>query len=213
MLLFLAITLPRATADEWISEQYHCALTIPTQESWTAALRQPLPSGEVIFHATSMVSSQGIMITYVPDMPSNDIGNPAVMKRLRELLEAQGWTIEASTQIVWKKHPCVQFITQRRDIVSGKLIGVSRVIPRGRTLHVITAYGKGEADRAEDANFMRVMETFRFVDQATVVVDHPTPSARYYQIAKFGAGIAAALLLCAFAVTMFLTRNGAEDRA
>ena len=214
-LLLLATTLPRATADEWISEEYRCALTIPTQESWTAAIRQFLPSGEVIFHAASMVSNQGIMITHVPDMPSSDIRNPAVMKRVRELLEAQGWSIEGEPKrIERKKQPFIQYITQRRDVVAGKLIGISRVTPRGRSVYVITAYGKGEADRAEDPEFMRVMETFRFIEQPVAIVDHPEgPPAKLYRIAMFGSGGAVVALLAAFAVTVFRSRHGGEDRA
>lgn len=201
-------------ADEWISEEYRCALTIPTQESWTAALRQPLPNGEVIFHATSMVSSQGFMITHLPDMPSSDIRNPAVVKRIKELLEAQGWGIESSSQIVWKKRPYIQYITHRRDSVAGKLVGVVRVTPRGRSVFVITAYGKGEADRAEDPDFMRVMETFRFIEQSMVIVDHPTgPSVRTYAFAMFGAGGAAAILVVSLATMLFRTRHGPEERA
>ena len=210
----LSAGLPWAMADEWISEEFRCALTIPTQESWTAALRQPLPVGEVIFHATSMVSSQGIMITHVSDLPSSDIRNPVVVKRIQELIESQGWTIENSSPIVWKGRPFLQYITQRRDVVAGRLVGVTRVAPRERSLFLITAYGKGEADRAEDPQFMRVMETFRFIEQPAAIVDHPTgPSAKYYRAAMFGTGSAAALLLCAFAVVVFRTRHGSEDGA
>ncbi len=212
--LIFAATLPRAAADEWISEQYRCALTIPTQESWAAALRQPLPFGEVIFHAASMASNQGIQITYVPEMPSSDIRNPTVLKRISELLEAQGWTVESNSHLVWKNRPYLQYILQRRDAVAGKLIGVSRVTPRGRSLYVITAYGKGEADRAEDAAFMRVMETFRLIEQVAVSTDHPEgPPAKFYKAAMLGTGAAAALLVCAFAGVLFLTRRGEEDRA
>ena len=214
LLLFAAFALPRAWADEWISEEYRCAVTIPTQESWTAALRQPLPSGEVIFHATSMVSSQGIMITHLADMPSSDIRNPAVVKRISDLLEAQGWSIVSSSQIVWKKRPYIQYITQRRDVVVGKLTGIVRVTPRGRSVYLITAYGKGEADRAQDPEFMRVMETFRFIEQTAAIVDHPEgPSAKLYRLAMVGSGVAAAALLVAFAVTAFLSRHGREERA
>lgn len=214
LLLFAALALPRAWADEWISEEYRCAVTIPTQESWTAALRQPLPSGEVIFHATSMVSSQGIMITHLADMPSSDIRNPAVVKRISDLIEAQGWSIVSSSPIVWKKRPYIQYITQRRDVVAGKLTGIVRVTPRERSVYLITAYGKGEADRAQDPEFMRVMETFRFIEQSAAIVDHPEgPSAKLYRLAMVGSGGAAAALLVAFAVTVFLSRHGGEERA
>ena len=218
LLLIFTATLPRATADEWISEEYRCALTIPTKESWKAEPPQSLPSGEVIFHASFMNSSQGIMITYMADLPSNDIRKPAVVKRVTDLLETQGWAIEISSQIERNKQPFIQFITRRRDAVAVKLIGVSRVTPRvtprGRSLYIITAYGKGEADRAEDADFMRVMETFRFIDQSAAITDHAErPSAIFYKTAMLGAGGAAALLFCAFGVVVFLTRQREEDRA
>ena len=213
LLLLLALTLPHAWADEWVSEEYRCALTIPTQESWTAAIRQSLASGEVIFHATSMMSSQGMMITYVPDMPSSDIRNPAVVKRIRELIEAQGWSIESVSQIVWKDRPFIQYVTRRRDVVSGKLTGIVRVTPRGRSVYIITAYGKGDSDRADDPEFMRVMETFRFLEQSAAIVDHPEgPSAKLYGVAMFGSAGAAVLLLLAFAAIAFLSRHG-EGRA
>jgi hypothetical protein len=214
LLSLLAAWLPRAAADEWISEEYRCALTIPTKESWIAALKQPLPSGEMIFHAVSMTSSQGIVITYVPDLPSSDIRKPEVVKRITELLEAQGWTIEASSKLVWKSLPFIQFIGQRRDVVAGKLVGVTRVTPRGRTLYFITAYGKGGADRADDPEFMRVMETFRFIEQVAPIVNRPVgPSAKLYRTAMLGAGGAAALLCGAFVVVVLLVWRGAQDRA
>ncbi|MEO6786883.1 MAG: hypothetical protein ABI318_12190 [Chthoniobacteraceae bacterium] len=215
LLSLLAAWLPRAAADEWISEEYRCALTIPTHESWAAALKQQLPSGEMIFHAVSMTSSQGIAVTYAPDLPSSDIRNPVVLKRIRELLEAQGWAVETSSQLVWKGHPFVQFISQRRDVVAGKQVGVTRVTPRGpTTLYLITAYGKGEADRAADAEFMRVMETFRFIDQSAAIADHPDrPPAKFYRGAMIAASGAAVLLICAFAGVLFRVWRTAEDRA
>lgn len=214
LLLLFAIPLPRGAADEWISEEYRCALTIPTQESWTPALRQALPFGEVIFHAVSMTSSQGMMITYVAEMPSSDIRNPAVLKRVNELLAAQGWSVESSSQIVWKNRPYIQFISERRDVVAGKLIGVSRITPRGRSLYVLTAYGKGEANRAEDPEFMRVMETFRFVEQSAATVHQPEgPSVNSYRLAMFGTGTGAAVLFCAFVVVMLLIRQAQKEDA
>ena len=214
LLLIFAATHPRAAADEWLSEQYHCALTIPTQESWATATRQPLPVGEVILHAVSMSTSQGIMLTYAPDMPSGELDNPALVKRITEVLESQGWSTEISSRMEWKNRPFIQFIMQRRDVVSGKLIGIARAAMSERNLYIITAYGKGEADRANDAGFMRVMETFRFVDQPTVLMDHPPgPSAKTYRIAMFGAGGGAAILLAAFVVVLFLARQPPEDAA
>ncbi len=214
LLSLLALALPQLRADDWISEEYRCALTIPTQESWTAALRQPLPAGEVIFHAASMVSNSGMMITILPDMPSSDIRTPAVLKRIDDLLAAQGWTVGSSTPIVWKNRPYLQYVVQRRDVVAGKLTGIVRVTPRGRSMYLITAYGRGEGDHSGDAEFMRVMETFRLTEQPMALVDHPEgPSAKTYRLAMIGTGSAAALLVLAFAAMLFSSRFGGEERA
>lgn len=212
--MIFATAIPRASADEWISEQYECAMTIPTQESWAASLRQQLPAGEVIFHAVSMSSNQGIMLTYVPDMPSGDLKNPALVSRITELLASQGWNSADSAMMQWKNRPSVQFIAERRDAIAGKLIGISRATMRGRNLYVITAYGKGEADRASDPQFMRVMETFRFVEQPSVVIDHPVgPSAKTYRLALFAAVGAIALLLLALGAVLFRSRIRQQDSA
>jgi hypothetical protein len=211
LLLIFAATLPRAAADEWISEQYHCALTIPTQESWTGAVRQTLPEGEVIFHAVSMVSSHGMMITHVPDMPVGDLGNSALVKRITELLELQGWSVEPPTPLVWKNRQFLQFVGQRRDVVSGKLIGIIRATVRERNLYVIAAYGKGEADRAVESDFMRVMETFRFNEKTAVIPDKAEVPPSLYHAATIGVGVSVAVLIAAFAAVMFRSRHGTED--
>ena len=79
---------------------------------------------------------------------------------------------------------------------------------------MITAYGKGEADRASDPQFMRVMETFRFVEQPSVVIDHPVgPSAKTYRLALFAAVGAIALLLLALGAVLFRSRIRQQDSA
>lgn len=206
--------LPSAIADEWISEEYHCALTIPTQESWIAGARQQLPVGEVIFTAASMTTNQGLMITYVPDLPSGDLNHPALIKRITEVLLSQGWSTDGSSRMEWKGKTFLQFIAQRRDIVAGKQIAIVRATMRDKSLYMITAYGKGEADRANDSDFMRVMETFRFVDQPIIVADHPEgPSAKVYRFAMLGATAAAGLLLVGLGVMWLLSRLSDEESA
>ena len=214
LLLIFPAVIPSAVADEWISDEYHCALTIPTQESWTASIRQPLPVGEIIFQAASMTTNHGLMVTYVPDMPSADLNHPALLKRIADVLASQGWSTDDSTRIEWKGKTFIQFIAHRRDVVSGKLIGISRATMRGKSLYIITAYGKGEADRANDPDFMRVMETFRFLEQPTVVINTSAgPSQKVYRFAMIGAAGAAGLLIVAFGVVFLLSRVGTEESA
>ena len=161
-----------------------------------------------------MTANQGLTVTYVPDMPSGDLNHPALLKRISDVLASQGWNADDSTRIQWKGKTFIQFIAQRRDVVSGKLIGISRATMRAKSLYIITAYGKGEADRANDPNFMRVMETFRFLEQPTVIINTPAgPSQKVYRFATFGAGAAAGLLLLAFGVVFLLSRVRGEESA
>ena len=214
LLLIFATPLPHASADEWISEQYRCALTIPTQESWTAGTRQQLPVGEVILNAASMTTNQGVMLTYVEGMPSGDLKNAALVKRITELLESQGWSVESSSMLTWKERPSIQFITQRRDIVAGKQIGIARALMRGKSLYLITAYGKGEANRADDPEFMRVVNTFHFLEQPLASRTEPaTPPAMFFKIAMFGSAGAAVLLIIAYAVTLIAAQRASKERA
>ncbi len=213
-MLIVSALLPRAVADEWISEEYHCALTIPTQESWTAGTRQPLPNGEMIFHAASMSTNRGLMITFVPEMPSGDLNHPALIKRIADLLELQGWSGSSPTRMEWKGQTFLQFIAQRRDVVNGRQLGIMRAALRGKNLYVITAYGKGEADRAEDPEFMRVMESFRFVDHPNFMVDQSVgPSRQTYRLAMLGTASAVAFLLIGLGVTFLLWRRHDREAA
>ena len=213
LLIFPAI-LPHASADEWLSEQYHCALTIPTQESWTYGLRQQLPVGEVVLNAISMTTNQGVLLTYVEEMPSGDLKNPVLVKRITEVLESQGWRTESQSPLTWQGRPCIQFIAQRKDIVAGRQVGVARAVMRGRSLYLVTAYGKGNADRAEDSEFMRVVETFRFVDQPLPSqTGSAGPPAIFFKIAMLGAAGAAAMLTLAYAAMLILSLRSAKERA
>ncbi len=177
-------------------------------------MRQQLPVGEVILNAASMTTSQGVMLTYVQEMPSGDLKNPALVKRISEVLESQGWRTETSSPLTWKGRACIQFITQRRDLVAGKQIGVARALMRGKSLYVITAYGKGEADRADDPEFMRVAETFRFMEQPLATRTEPMkPSERVFRIAMLGTAGAAAVLILAFVAMSLASLRDAKERA
>lgn len=210
LLLFLSAMLQRSGADEWISEEHHCAVTIPSQESWIPKLRQDLPFGEIIYHSASMTSSEGIMITVVKDMPTSDIRNPAVVKRINELLESQGWSPDEPKRMEQFKRPFLQFTSFRRDALAGNLVGVTRATPRGPdTLYVVTAYGKGDASRAEEPAFMRVIETFRIVEVQTARTENREgPAPGLYRLAIICTLGAAALLICSYSTVRFFARHG-----
>jgi hypothetical protein len=60
---------------------------------------------------------------------------------------------------------------------------------------------------------MRVMESFRFIEKAAVVAEIPAVSTSLYGVGAIGAGVSAAVLIAAFAVTMFLSRHGSEGQS
>jgi hypothetical protein len=211
LLLIAVAAPPLATADEWTSDKFLCALTIPTQESWTKGPQQDLPTGEVVFHGVSMQRNEGIVVTFVPEMPSTNLRDPEIERRIQELLILQGWTLESGIEVTWQGRQFLQFISRRRDAISGPMVAVSRATIRAGDLFVITAYGRGEPNRAEDPKFLRIMNTFRFLDRPQRVIEQSTGAELLkYKIALFGSASAAALLMAAFAVTIFRSRHGFE---
>ena len=212
LLLLAAAALHRAGADEWTSEQYHCALTIPTNESWTAGIRQPLPGGKVFFHAISMESGRGIVAAIVPELPSTDLRDPEVLKKVQEAIEAQGWTIDSGLEITWRDRQAAQLIARKKDKIAGNLIGVIRALVRAGDLYVVTAYGKGDASRAEDEDFMRVMNSFRFVERKER--DGATTNeinVKFYHGGMIATLVAVVALVGAFAFTMYASREQATE--
>lgn len=211
LLSFAAAVLPSALADEWTSEKYLCALTIPTQESWTAGIRQQLPVGEVVFHGVSMQNSEGIMVTCVPDMPNTNLRDPEIERRIQEVLMVQGWHLESGVEVTWKDRPFLQFVSRRKDAVTGSVVGVSRATIRAGDMYIVTAYGRSQSNRAEDPRFLRIMNTFRFIERSQPVAEKTTGAQhRMHHIAVVGSAAAAGLLIVAFAVTMFRSRHGFE---
>jgi hypothetical protein len=211
LLLLAAAGLPRAVADDWTSEKHLCALTIPTTESWTAGMKQALPVGEVILHAISMDTNEGIQVTFVPEMPTTELRDPDIEKRIQELLILQGWTLESGLELKWQDRQFLQFVGRRRDAVFGQMVGVSRATIRKGDLYVVTAYARGETSRVNDPKFMRIMNTFHLLDRATPVVAKPSDDQRpMHKFALLGTVGAAGLLLVAFAVMMYRTRHGFE---
>jgi hypothetical protein len=208
LLVLLGTGLAPAVADDWISEEHRCALKLPDGESWLAGVRQAIPVGRVIFHSNAMQTNEGIMVTVIPDLPAREVAGPALIQRITETLTREGFTPEQPSQITWLDLPSFEFIARRRDSVFGLVLGVARATLRGTDLFIVMAYGKGEADKAKDPHFMRVLDTFRFVEGASSPqASRPGPGVGSYMAGAIACAVVAALLAVYFFVLMYTTRE------
>jgi len=211
LLSFVAAWLPQAIADDWTSEKHLCALTIPTSESWTAGMKQQLPNGEMILHAVAMDTNEGIQVTFTPEMPTTELRDPEIEKKVQELLIVQGWTPVSGMEVKWQDRQFLQFVSRRKDAIHGPMIGLSRATIRKGDLYVVTAYARGDTNRVEDPKFMRIMDTFHLLESRTPVVAKDDRSERRMQkFAVLGSLGSAGLLVAAFAVMMYRSRHGFE---
>ena len=203
-----------AIADERFLERYRCALTFPDSESWLPGSRQGIPNGEIVFHADYAQNNEGILIIVVPDPPTSDMSNETVTRSIGEVLTSIGFAPESFTRVEWLGRPGAQFIGRRKEAVFGSAIGVARATVFERNLYIVMAYGKGEADRAEDKRFTRVLDTFRFVEKGTLrTALGPEMTFRHYKIGTIASAAAAGVLATLFCMVMFLTRPKSEEEA
>lgn len=214
LIFFSTLGLAPVIADEWISEKYRCAMTFPGSESWLPGTLQGLPAGEIIFHSNFVQNSEGIMVIVVPDQPTSDMSNPAFVRNIGEVLMSVGFATESYKQLDWLERPSGQFIARRKDAVFGSAVGVARATVRERSLYLVMAYGKGEADRADDKRFTRVLESFRFIDSGSngAVALTARESSRYW-IGSVASASAAVFLAALFCAVMFFTRHAPKEEA
>lgn len=214
LLFLVTLGLLPAIADDWISDRYKCALTFPQSESWLPGARQGIPNGEIVFHSNYAQNSEGIVVIVVPEPPTSDMGNEAFTRNIGEVLTSIGFAPESYTQFEWLGRPGGQFIARRKEAVFGSAVGIARATVFERNLYIVMAYGKGEADRADDKRFTRVLDTFRLVEKgAAQTALGPDMTIRHYRIGAIASALAAGLLAALFCVVMFLTRPVSEEEA
>lgn len=214
LIFFSTLGLLPAAADEWVSEQYQCALTIPVSESWVPGRQQQLPVGEIIYHSNFAQNNESIIVIVVPNVPTSDMSSQAFVKNMGEVLTSIGFAPEIYTTRVWLERPSGQFIAWRKDAVFGSSVGVARATVRERNLYIVMAYGKGESDRAEDKRFTRVMDTFHFIEKspAQAAVQSELPAA-HYRNGAIACAAAAVLLAALFCAVMFVSARRMQESA
>ncbi len=209
--LLLLCLLLTARAEEWRSEQYGCALILPSNEPWQRGNSSPLPAGEVIYSASNMDTKQGLMVVHIPDLPTNDVQMPAMVERLKGTLASLGFATTTAVPLERDGLIYVQFIAQRMGEGQGKIVCVARATIRQAQAYLILTFGRGDEDRVSDKDFMRVMDTFHFVDPTALSAADMPPALdplfnknRIAYIICFGV---AGMAVCGFGVMLLATRR------
>jgi hypothetical protein len=98
LLLILLLFAP-AHAEQWVSDQFRCSLSLPEGESWSRGAPTRVPSGEMIYISSHPESKQAISVIVIPRIPSNDLGNPAVISRIMENLVGLGFAVTGHSPV------------------------------------------------------------------------------------------------------------------
>ena len=212
LLLLLALLL-HARAEEWRSEEYGCVLLMPSNEPWQRGNMTRIPGGEMIFSASNMDDKQNVAVLRIPDQPTNDIEKPAMVQRLKETLAAMGLTVESSAPMPWNGAASMQFIARRGGESQSRIICVVRALLHENQAYMVLVSGRGDENSATNKNFMRVMETFRFLDAAELarIAGDAAPAQdlafQKNRLAFKVCLVLAAALVGIFAVMLFGTRG------
>lgn len=204
LLAFFLLLVPlMGLGQDIVLDTYECALSLPAGEGWQRGYAQKLPEGEMIFSATRPESRQVFAVSLLPDMPSTDITNPGIVARVLETLGALGYKPGTPAFIDWKGQKCVQIFARRDEAAARDFICVVRAVMRGRNIFVVMTVGRGDEDRVKDPLFMRVVESFRFLEApAHTYSVYSSPFFSLYRISAYTCGGAAVVLVAIFIVIM-----------
>jgi hypothetical protein len=212
LLLLLALLL-HARAEEWRSEEYGCVLMLPSNEPWQRGNLTRIPGGEMIFSASNMDDKQSVAVLRISDQPTNDIEKPAMLQRLKEMLAGMGLTVANATPMPWNGAPSMQFIARRTNDEQSRIICVARALLYDSQAYIVLVSGRGDENSATDKAFMRVLETFRFLDAdelARIAGDAAPAQDLTFQKNRLAFKVCLALaaaLVGIFAVMLFGTRG------
>ncbi len=208
--LLLPVAMPAFAAEE-IFNEHRFTVVLPSSESWMPGKLQPLGrDAEMIFNSVNMETREGILVTIIPKIPTNNVMNENVITRVREVLAQQGLTVTSNAPRHVKGVEFLELVGHRTDETDANLVAVSRASIRRNTVYIATFYGRGNDSLAGNAKFLRVLDTFRFMEDQKFSTSPLLDPMRDYYLVSYRAclGVAAMLALL-FACTLFVTRKRA----
>lgn len=209
LLLLIRLAATATLAADHISDQHRFTISLPDTESWMRGNVQPLGrDAEIVFSFVNMESREGVTVAMLPKIPTNNIMNQAVISRIIELLTLQGFTVLSHAPRTVNGLEHLEFVGRRTDENGKKIISISRGLLRDGTVYLTTFFGVGDEDRALDASFLRVINTFRLLDdRKAVATPEIDPMFSLYRPSYIACLSAAGVLALLFAIIMFRTRK------
>ncbi len=206
MRLFVFLFLALATtlrADELAFETYSCAITMPEDEEWQRDIPHAIEGGTTIFNVARPQSREVFAICVLPNVPALDLANAGVPSVALRTLGSFGFQSTPPTLITHNNVPYLQFIAKRADLADG--VCIARAALREKTLYLLLMIGRGGAEKADDKQFLRIMNTFHFLDPESAVPPlSANPLFHKYRLGAFtcaaiagGLGILTATVLLA----------------
>jgi hypothetical protein len=177
LLLLFWCLLADARADTWVSEQYRCELSMPNGESWSRRPAQLLSNGEMIFSATYPSLEQNIAVVVIPNIPvGGNLKNAGIISRILEVIQSMGFAISSHAPVTFNGEPYYEVLGRRDEGLGPRLVCVARAILRDDTIYIVATSGSGGEARAKDSHFLRVINTFKLVEETVRKTDpakHP----------------------------------------
>ena len=208
-LLIIFLLLAQADAEQWVSDEFRCSLTLPEGEAWNRGAPVRVPSGEMIYSASHPETKQTVAVIVIPRIPSNVLNNPAVVSRIMEDLLGLGFAVTGHAPVKIGETEYLEFIATRRESAAVDLICVARATMRENTIYMALTFAPGGDEKVEDKNFLRVIDTFTLANTSAVLrnptLDPLFPNYRFTYIAC--AAGAAGLLFASIFVLIFSRRT------
>ena len=202
LLLFCAT----ARAGELSFDTYFCALTIPEGEEWQRGIPQRIEGGDTIFQAAHGDGKEFFAVCVLPNVPALDLSNEGLPSYVLRTLGTFGFQSTPPKLITGKDISFLQFIAKRPE--SAEAVCVARAALRNKTLYLLLMIGRGGPERAEDKHFMRIMDSFHFLDpDAAVAPLTANPLFNKYRLGAYACAGLVLLLALLFAGVMYFTRR------
>lgn len=216
LLLFLFAFVAVLRADELAFETYSCAITMPEGEVWQRGLPQAIKGGENIYLIYQPEENSRFAICVLNNVPAFDLNNEGVVSIALHALSDFGLQSQPPKLVRGEHISYLQFVAKRPDPGGAKPgakpekpdVCVARAYLHEKTLYLVLMIGPGDAEKADDKHFTRILDTFHFLDPAA---DGPPLTASpfftlYYRGSYVCFGLAG-LLATLFFIVMYVTRR------
>ena len=207
-LLLAFLLTAHAHAEQWISDEFRCSLTLPEAESWTRGAPVRVPSGEMIYTSSHPESKQTVAVIVIPRIPSNVLNNPAVISRIMENLVGLGFAVTGHAPVKIGETEFLEFIATRKESATIDLICLARATMRENTIYLALTFAPGGDEKVADKHFLRVIDTFTLAD-TTAALRNPSinPLFSHYRFTYIACAAGAAALLFASIFVIFFSRR------